>query len=108
VVIIPAYPVASVLVQDLIGHVEQCYFRSDPTILLHAQLFQRPCSEEDGDVSATTAAAAAPATGTAAGPEVGKGGQRTPVVVHSRDVQRAWQDIRRVITNHGNLHTPKV
>jgi hypothetical protein len=103
VVIIPNYPVESVLLQELIGHLEECRKWRNPKILLHAQLFQRPQTSEDDHSAAksTTAGATEGSAGASAR-------AKQALVVNARDVQRGWQDIKRVITNHGVLHTPKV
>jgi hypothetical protein len=104
VVIIPNYPVESVLLQELIGHLEECRKWRNPKILLHAQLFQRPqSSEEDHSAAKSTHTALA-----AEGSTVASARAKQAWVVNARDVQRGWQDIKRVITNHGVLHTPKV
>eukprot|EP01032_Pedospumella_encystans_P019265 gene19265-21907_t len=89
VVIIPAYAVLSVQLQDLIGHLEECHTRSDPRILLHSQLFQRHYPA-GGQPLPSSSASDAP----------------IPVTVHTQDVQKGWQDIARVIRNYGNMHNP--
>jgi hypothetical protein len=104
VVIIPNYPVESVLLQELIGHLEECRKWRNPKILLHAQLFQRPQRAEDDHSAGKSTSTAGATEGTA----VASARARQALVVNARDVQRGWQDIKRVITNHGVLHTPKV
>jgi hypothetical protein len=103
VVIIPNYPVESVLLQELIGHLDECRKWRNPKILLHAQLFQRPQSSEEDHNAAKSTTAGATEGSTAVSARA-----RQALVVNARDVQRGWQDIKRVITNHGVLHTPKV
>jgi hypothetical protein len=103
VVIIPNYPVESVLLQELIGHLEECRKWRNPKILLYAQLFQRPQSSEEDHNAAKSTTAGATEGSTAVSARA-----RQALVVNARDVQRGWQDIKRVITNHGVLHTPKV
>jgi hypothetical protein len=108
VVVIPSYPVESVSLQDLVGHLEECHVWGNPEILLHSQLFARPSAEEGeasgggGQGAASSAAAGNSSPGTAAARA------QQANLMHDRDVQRGWQDIKRVITNHGTLHTPKV
>lgn len=89
VVVIPAYAVMSVQLQDLIGHLEECHTRSDPRILLHSQLFQRHLPGE-GEKASHSSSAEPPVS----------------VAVHTQDVQKGWQDIARVIRNYGNMHNP--
>jgi hypothetical protein len=112
VVVIPNYPVESVSLQDLVGHLEECHAWGNPDILLHSQLFARPSAEEGEGSSGAQGGAAAGAGG---GSGVGNSSPGTVAarsqqanLMHDRDVQRGWQDIKRVITNHGTLHTPKV
>jgi hypothetical protein len=103
VVIIPNYPIESVVLQELIGHLEECRKWRNPKILLHAQLFQRPQTSEDDHSAAKST------TGWATEGSAGVSARaKQAVLVNARDVQRGWQDIKRVITNHGVLHTPKV
>jgi hypothetical protein len=112
VVVIPNYPVESVSLQDLVGHLEECHAWGNPEILLHSQLFASPSAEEgEGSGGAQGGAAGAGAAGSGAGnssPGTAAVRSQQASLMHDRDVQRGWQDIKRVITNHGTLHTPKV
>ena len=82
VILIPAYPVESVLLQDLIAHLEESESRLNPELLLHSQLFLR--QERSVDAGGTD--------------------EDTTI----REVQKDWQDIIRIIGNHGNLSVPKI
>lgn len=113
VVIVSNYNTESVLLQELIGHLEEARKWRNPKILLHAQLFQRPqqSEEEEGAQVAAGEKGAGDRHSTGAGMAAAGAESvraRQAVLVNARDVQRGWQDIKRVIANHGALHTPKV
>jgi hypothetical protein len=106
VVIVPSYPVESVLLLDLVGHLQECRTWGDPSILLHSQLFLRPQQLVDHHHAATAppapfAAPLSPKSESATEPS-----SRKPIDVSAKDVQKSWQDIRRIIANYGSHHLP--
>mmetsp|Transcript_14454 Transcript_14454/g.32499 ORF Transcript_14454/g.32499 Transcript_14454/m.32499 type:complete len:127 (-) Transcript_14454:104-484(-) len=96
VVVVPAYAVETVALQDLIGHLEEVHAWGDASILKHAQLFQHPhlhnAQKRDTNPSSTERGA--------------ERDEQALRVQHSRDVQRHWQDILRILANYGNMHLP--
>ena len=115
VVVVPSYAIESVALQDLIGHLEECRAWQDPHILLHAQLFQQqnnlPHHTDPNSAAAADAAVGLPKlspTGraAAAAPSSSSSSASQNQAAHSRDVQKAWQDILRILANYGSMHLP--
>lgn len=111
VVVVPNYAVESVLLQDLIGHLEECYSWDNPNILLHSQLFQRPQRQEDRHQShhgqhSPSERSPHRSASRHESPSRARHEDKVALMVNTKDVQKGWQDITRIIKNHGSMHVP--
>lgn len=106
VVVVPNYAVESVLLQDLIGHLEECYTWDNPSILLHSQLFQRPQHQEERLPAGSARSPQRNGKPSVDSPRRTRDEDKVPLIINVKDVQKGWQDILRIIKNHGNMHVP--
>lgn len=103
IIIIPEYPVESVLLQDLIGHLEDAYIQKDPEIILHSQLFALNININNNSNNTTLLAQ----TGDSNQYLTNQSLNHSSISHNNNNngssnnsaVQKGWQDIRRAITS---------
>lgn len=99
IVIVPHYPIMSVALQDLVGHLEEVFTHNDPRMLLHSHLFRALSSVGPSDTTVRTAGS----PGEASGLNTSKSFDGRPAV-DMLELANSWKEVTKAMASFQALN----